>query len=270
MKLAVSNIAWERAEDDEVAELLRRENITGVELAPTKWRDDPYNQPAEDVEGLRRYWEDRGLQVSSLQALLFGKQELQLFGDESSRAALLDYLKRAIDFAARLGAGALVFGSPKNRARGDMPMADAMYVATDFLRELGEHAAPLGQLFCVEANPPEYSCDFINTTAEAVELCRRVNHPNIRVNADMGGMSLSSEDPKTEVLAAGSFIGHFHASEPHLVELSSASPHRKAAEGLRAIKYDRWVSVEMRGGPSDRVVAVQRAVRLAKSRYFDL
>jgi D-psicose/D-tagatose/L-ribulose 3-epimerase len=267
MKLAVSNIAWEAPEDDAVAKLLANVNVRGVEIAPTKWRDDPYEAPAEDVAAYRRYWEDRGLVVASLQALLFGKPDLHLFGTESSRATLLDYLKRSIDFAAGLGATALVFGSPKNRLRGELALTDAMYVATDFLRELGDHARDRGALFCVEANPPAYGCDFITRTSEAVELCRRVAHPNIRVNADLGGMIMADEDPKTEVIAGGSFVGHAHASEPHLAEFATTSLHRKAAEGLREIGYDRWVSIEMRAPGGDNLGALARAIRRAKTAY---
>ena len=75
-------------------------------------------QPRSDIAEYRRSWEDRGLQIVSLQSLLFGRSDLQLFGDDGVRAALADYLRRVIDFGAPLGAHALVFGSPKNRLRG--------------------------------------------------------------------------------------------------------------------------------------------------------
>ncbi len=161
----------------------------------------------------------------------------------------------------------MVFGSPKNRVRGDLPMPDALHIATDFLRELGEYAGSRGVLFCVEANPPGYGCDFITATAEAVELCRRVDHPAIRVNADLGGMTMAEEDPKTELLAARAYLGHVHASEPALAELGAGADHRKAGEALRTIGYDRCVSIEMRASQTDHLAAIQRAVRLAKSRY---
>ena len=168
-RLAVSNIAWEASENDAVAEVLRREGVAGVEIAPTKWRERPYEASASDVASYRRYWEDRGLRAVSLQALLFGRGDLQLFADERSRSQLSDYLRQAIDFAAALGAHALVFGSPKNRVRGDMPLSKATEIATGFFRDLGEHAHARGAALCIEANPPEYGCDFVTTTAEAID-----------------------------------------------------------------------------------------------------
>src|SRR5689334_25414305 len=111
-RLAVSNIAWEPSEDAAVVEVLRREGVTGVEIAPTKWREKPFDANAADVAAYRRSWEDRGLRVVSLQALLFGRPDLQLFASAESRRQLGDYLRRVIDFAAAVGAHAMVFGSP--------------------------------------------------------------------------------------------------------------------------------------------------------------
>ena len=89
-RLAVSNIAWEPQENDAVAEVLRREGVNGVEIAPTKWRARPFDATAEEIAEYRRGWEDRGLRIVSLQSLLFGRPELQLFGSDAVRAALAD------------------------------------------------------------------------------------------------------------------------------------------------------------------------------------
>jgi len=266
-RLAVSNIAWEPHEDDAVAEVLRREGVAGVEIAPTKWRPTPYDATPEDIADFRRSWEARGLQIVSLQSLLFGRSDLQLFGSPGVRAALADYLRRVIDFGAALGARALVFGSPKNRLRGSLEVAEATTIAAEFFRALGEHASAQRVAFCIEANPPEYGCDFVTTTAEAVALCAIVDHPGIRINADLGGMTLAGEDAEAAIGAAKKFVAHVHASEPHLGELGAAANHAAAARALREIGYDGWVSVEMRAAAHDNASAVERAVRIARAEY---
>ena len=267
-RLAISNIAWQPDEDDAVAEVLRREGITGVELAPTKWRERPLDASTDDVVAYRRTWEDRGLHVVSLQSLLFGRPDLQLFSDDAARVALADYLRRVIDFGALLGACALVFGSPKNRLRGSMTLKDATDIAAPFFHTLGTHASARGVAFCIEANPPEYGCDFVTTTAEAAELCAVVDHPGIRINADLGGMTLAGEDPLAAIQSTKAFVAHVHASEPHLAELGLVADHALAASALDAIEYDGWVSIEMRAGADgDNVGAVERAVRRAKREY---
>lgn len=271
MNLAVSNIAWDPSQDDEIAELLRREGVGGVEIAPTKWRERPLEAPSADAVLYRRAWEDRGLPIVSIQSLLFGRPDLQLFGDARSRADMLDYLRRVIEMSAWLDARAVVFGSPKNRLRGSLSMVAALDIAADFFRAIGDHARDHGVMFCIEANPPAYGCDFITTTQEAVDLCLVVNHPAIRLNADLGGITMSNEDVRPTLRAAASFLGHFHASEPNLAELGAAADHGAAAAGLEAIGYSGWVSIEMRSagaaGDNKNIAAVGRAVRRAKEAY---
>ena len=263
-RLAVSNIAWESHEDDLVAAVLRDEQVAAIEVAPTKWRERPYDASAPEVDAFRQSWADRGLRIASLQALLFGRPDLQLFGD--TRPALRDYLTRAIDFAAAVGPTALVFGSPKNRLRGSLPVDEANKIAVDFFRDLGARAVERGVVVCIEANPPEYGGDFVTTTAEAIALCAAVDHAGVAINGDLGGMTMSGEIPWTTIDAAAHMLGHFHASEPHLAELGTAADHASAAAGLSAIGYRRWISIEMRAA-GNNVERVRRAVRFAKEKY---
>ena len=265
-RLAVSNIAWQPGEDAAVVDVLQREAVTGVEIAPTKWREKPFDASAADIAAYRRAWEDRGLRIVSLQALLFGRPDLQLFASSESRLQLADYLRRVIDFASAVGAHAMVFGSPKNRLRGDLSMPDAMSIAADFLRDIGGYCAERGTAMCIEANPVEYGCDFVTTTAEAVALCRAVNHPGVRVNVDLGGITMSHEDVSAAIAGAGDVMGHYHASEPNLAEIGAASPHAEAGRALSDIGYARWISIEMRAH-GDNVAAVERAVARTKKAY---
>ena len=265
-RLAVSNIAWEVSETAEVVAVLRGEGVAGVEIAPTKWREKPFDASAADIAAYRRAWEDHGLRVVSLQALLFGRPDLQLFWSAQSRAALGEYLRRVIDFAAAVGAHAMVFGSPRNRVRGSLPMPDAMAIAADFLRDIGAYCVERGTAMCIEANPVEYGCDFITTTADAVALCRLVNHSGVRVNVDLGGITMSHEDPSTAIASARDVIGHYHASEPNLGEIGVASPHGDAGRALADIGYASWISIEMRAG-GDNVAAVRRAIAKTKAAY---
>lgn len=268
MRLAVSNIAWDASADDAAAEVLRREGARGIEIAPTKWRDAPYDAPATDVAALRRRWEERGLPIVALQSLLFGMPDLQLFSGERERAALADHLHKVADFAAAVGARSLVFGSPKNRVRGERPMDEAMTIARDFFRDLAPYARERDVFFCIEANPPEYGCDFITRTADAVRLCGFVDDPAIRVNVDLGGIALAKEDPADSVARAAKFVGHVHASEPHLAPLSSSDAHGRAASALVGMEYSGWISIEMRGlAPSEQLASLERAIRAAKGAY---
>jgi len=266
--VAVSNMAWDPADDAAVAAILRDEGCTGVELVPSKQWSDPAAASSSEIRDYRRAWEDRGLRIASLQSLLFARPDLMLFGDERMRRDLLDYLRAILDVGAELGARAVVFGSPKNRSRGALPVESAQAIATDFFRELGAHASARGVLFCVEPVSPVYGCDFLTTPAEALELVHHVSSPGVRVNADVGSLTTSAEDSATWLRDHIDLVGHVHASEPDLGEVHASPAHEGAARGLADARYDGWVSVEM----SARALApgldpIRRAAKFAKACY---
>ena len=259
MKLAASNIAWDPSEDDAVAAILRERGFTGVEIAPGKRWESPMDATKKEIAGYRAEWEKRGLQIVAMQALLFGRADLQLFGSVTVRRALREYLTGLIEMAHGLGAHALVFGSPKNRQRGKMPLKEATGIAVEFFRELGAIAVSRGCVICIEPNPTSYDCDFINTTAEAVALCEKIASRGVKVNGDAGAMATNSEDPAETIDAMLPWIGHFHASEPQLAEVGDGPVQRAAGDALRNEGYENWVSIEMRAGETDRLAALTRA-----------
>lgn len=259
-RLAASNIAWEPIEDDAVAAVLESHGFTGVEIAPTKRWESPIEASRKDIAAYRAEWAKRGLTIVAMQALLFGRSDLQLFGSSVVRRALREYMTGLIEMAHGLGAQALVFGSPKNRKRGKMPMAEANEIACEFFRELGALAVSRDCVICIEPNPPSYDCDFVNTTAEAVALCEAIGSRGVKVNGDGGAMAMLNEDPTTIIEHAPGWFGHFHASEPQLAEVSDGPFQRAAAAALHTANYTGWVSLEMRAATSgSRVEAVARA-----------
>ena len=250
MKLAISNIAWPRGEDEAAAELMRKAGVRGLEIAPTAVWPDPLTALASEVDAVREWWAERGIEVVALQALLFGHPELTVFGDEDVRSRTLDHLEGMMALAARLGARPLVFGSPKNRARGPIPVEEATGIATAFFLEAGKRAAAHGVVLCIEPNPIEYGCDFVNTTAEGIALTNAVAHPGFGLHLDAGALTLNQEPVAAAIVAAMPVLRHFHASEPGLTPVGSgSSDHASCAAALHAGGYDGWVSVEMRTAP---------------------
>lgn len=246
MRLAISNIAWPTGKDETVASLLHAHGVEGVELALTKVWPEPLVATAAEVHAYRALWEKKGLRIAALQALLFGKAHLALFGAESTRREMLDYLAGIIERAGWLGARALVFGSPKNRQRGEKSPSEARAIAVPFFRELGRIARRHGVWFCIEPNPSAYNCDFVTTVAEGIELVDAVDEEGFGLHLDTGGMTLTRDTPAVSITAAGERCRHFHVSEPFLVEVGAgATPHREYAEGLHARSYCGWVSIEM-------------------------
>jgi D-psicose/D-tagatose/L-ribulose 3-epimerase len=251
VRLGISNLAWRREEDAELVSELGGLGVDALEVAPTKLWDEPLAVPAETLAAYRG---EVGLPIVALQALLFGHPELRLF--DASRDATLAHLRGMCDVAAGLGAGVLVFGSPRNRQRGALAPDEACELAVAFFRELGAYAAERSVCVCVEPLPAELDTDFVNTAAEAAELVRAVDSPGIGLHLDSSSLHLNGEDP---LEAIGPGLRHFHASDVGYDVLGTTGvDHARCAEALRRAGYEGVVSAEVLAGEGsnrDRVLA---------------
>jgi sugar phosphate isomerase/epimerase len=270
MRVAISNIAWKVDEEPAVRDLLVRLGVRGVEVAPSKVGPAPDAIPADVARRYRDTWEERGIRIVAMQALLFGRPELAIFQGEGPRAALREYLSAVIELGGRLGARALVFGSPKNRRIEGLPRAEVERIAIPFFRDLGRVADANDTCLVVEPNPPSYGADWITDAKTAVELVEAVDHPGFGLHLDAGGLHLAGEGAP-EIARGGPWIRHFHASQPELAPLAPGGPvdHAAFAAALRELRYPRWVSIEMRevaGAPS-ALPYVERAVHHVESIY---
>lgn len=117
MRLAISNIAWDVSEDDAAASLLLRYGIDAIDVAPGKYFSIPAKTEDRDIAEVRGWWAARGIEITGMQALLFGTSGLNVFGSADVQHATLLYLAEVFRIGAGLGATRLVFGSPKNRDR---------------------------------------------------------------------------------------------------------------------------------------------------------
>jgi sugar phosphate isomerase/epimerase len=139
--------------------------------------------------------------------------------------------------------------------------------AIDFFGQLGDAAAAAGTVIVMEANPAEYGTDFVNRTAQAIDLVRAVDNPGFRLQLDCGCMTLAG-DPLSLIGEGMPLARHFHISEPGLGIIGSgAVDHATFARELRTHGYNRWVSIEMREGQPFSLDTLSGAISFALSAY---
>lgn len=246
MRLAISNIAWEVAQDEELVHLLKRYAVDAIDIAPGKYFPAPATATADEIARVRGWWSDRGIELTGMQSLLFGTTGLNLFGDAEVQNRMLDHLSAVCRIAGGLGASRLVFGSPKNRDRAGLEDEQAMEMATGFFRKLGDRARDSGVLICLEPNPTCYGANFMTTSAETADVVRAVAHPAIKMQFDTGALAINGEDPETVLATSAELIGHVHASEPNLVPLGEgATDHVRMRAALENYLPGHLVSIEM-------------------------
>lgn len=254
MKLAVSNIAWAAEQDAEVYRLMRDMGFTGLEIAPTRiFKENPYEDLAAARMWKKGLSEEYGFQIPSLQSIWYGRTE-RLFGTENEREILIEYTKHAVDFAEEIGCRNLVFGCPRNRQKSEG--ADEN-IAVRFFREIGDYAALHNVVIAVEANPPIYNTNYINTTASAIELIETVNSPGFLLNLDIGTMI---ENHETPAILSGKehLIHHVHISEPELKPVLQRDLHKELYSLLTGIGYQGYVSIEMKKTGIDMLLLAEK------------
>lgn len=219
LKLSISNIAWNVADDDKVAELLVSLNVSYIDTAPGKYFSDIKNVKNEEIIKVRQWWQDRNIQFAGMQSLLFGTTGLNLF-EIQTQQPMLHHLEKVCHIGSLLGATRLVFGSPKNRDRSKLDDNSTKDTALDFFNKLGNIAKSEGVIICLEANPVCYGTNFLTTTKETAEFVKELNHKNIRLQLDMGTVYTNHED-FSDIEKYAELIGHIHLSESNLAKFNS-------------------------------------------------
>lgn len=240
IQLAVGNIAWARQDDETVYAALQAAGFAGVEVAPTRvFSQQPYDQlnSAALFGGyLKNRW---GLSVPSLQSIWYG-QTGSIFQEQQAEE-LLDYTAGAYQFAHALHCPSLVFGCPKNRF---LPEGADPAAADSFFDRAGRLAERYGVRLAIEANPPIYT-NFLNGTAEAFALVKRLGNPGLAVNLDLSTM-LANGERLRDFVDDIKYVSHIHISEPNLAPIRPRPEHAELAMLLKAVGYKGFVSIEMR------------------------
>lgn len=242
MKLSISDIAWAAENDVEMYAYLQEVGFAGLEIAPTRiFPDAPYDKLVEAKEWASLLQEKYGLVVPSMQSIWYGHTE-KIFVSKENCQILINYTKKAIDFAEAIGCKNLVFGNPKNRDTEDV--AAVMPTAIDFFKVIGDYALEHNTVVALEPNPTIYNTRFMNYTEQAVEMAYKSSSDGIKVNVDFGTI-INNEEDINYLKQIPEYINHVHISEPGLNLIEKRELHHDLFDVLNEIHYDRFVSIEM-------------------------
>ena len=266
--LAVSSLAWPPAEMDAVLALLNALGCGGVEIAPfsvfNRW-----NGIADEARRLRASIEAQNLECVALQGVLFGAEDVSLFGTEAQRERLEAHLDHVAALAGILGARACVFGAPRQRDPGALGADEAWDMALGGLRRIGPAFDAVGSALAFEANARQYGCRFVSTTAEAARLVSEAACPGIALQIDTGTLFLEHEEPGVLDEAVPLAV-HAHVSEPGLQTVGAHGlDHEGIASVLHSNGYSGSLSVEMKHEDgADWRAAITGAVRFVQRVYL--
>jgi len=168
--------------------------------------DKPEDAFAPNLKAAR----ECGLPVLSANGFLPGS--LKSTGPDANHEGVLKFAETAFKRAKRAGIKTIVFGSSGSRTipEGfDHGKAEQQFIA--LLKKMGPLAKPYDVVVAVEPLQKRET-NFINTVPQGAKIVRAVNHPNIRLLADIFHM-LRMDEPPQHIRQASDVIVHLHIAE---------------------------------------------------------
>jgi D-psicose/D-tagatose/L-ribulose 3-epimerase len=191
----------------------------GLEIAPFTLSAAPEKISTGEAARIRRTVEASGLVVTGLHWLLVKPDGLSLTDpDAAVRARTLEVMMHLIGLCAELGGAVLVHGSPKQRqiAPGETHGV-ALARLGDALAQVALAAARVGVIYCIEPLSRQETA-LINTIAEAAELVRSIDHPNLRTMIDCSAAGQTETESIPSLIARWlptGLIAHLQVNDPN-------------------------------------------------------
>lgn len=218
--------------------------------------------PEDKFAHLARRVEHSGIECEACNN--FFPRTIRLTGNEARLNLALDYARKAMDRAARLGARIIVFGSAgaKNVPEGFSRDAAWSQIA-ELLENLGPIAARNDLVIAIEPIN-RLEANIVNLAAEGLRLARQVRHPNVQLLVDFYHLSMEHETPDI-ILEAGGTIRHVHFAglEGRRFPAETTPAGAIFFERLRDVQYPGRCSIE--AFTDDFAADARRALHLLRS-----
>lgn len=221
----------------------------GVELTLNDSHLHPLTSSTQRARDIRQFCQDNAINIVCLAAggdrlLSDVRYEPSLIcASPSGRAQRLDLLRRTMDIARVIEAPVVNFNSGLPTDLVDRQQA------TEHLQEaVSALLADADGLILVLEPEPDF---FIGTTTAAIDLITTVNHPNLRLNLDIGHVFCSEANPYEAIDRALPFSRHVHIEDiknrihHHEIPGDGDIDFLRVAASVKKAGYQHFISVEL-------------------------
>jgi D-psicose/D-tagatose/L-ribulose 3-epimerase len=242
LKYSISNLSWGKTPLTDVIPKLAIAGVHGVEIAPTAIWPDLDKISDEAVLDLKKYLQGHNLVVSGIQSLLYGHPELQLF-NQGCWKDLVKHLENVIRIGGLLGAEVAVFGSPKNRVKGNLEANQADDLAVILLNQLIPCLKENRIVLTLEPNAPDYGADYLMTYEDILQVSNRINSENVKPQIDTGCLWMMNKLPEKAYELQTPH--HIHLSTPNLEHVPGHFNFAPLISLMHATNFGGWTVIEM-------------------------
>ena len=100
--------------------------------------------------------------------------------------------------------------------------AEGVKRSCEILARVAEKAAASGITMGLEV-VNRYESNVLNTASQAVEMCKRIGAPNVKVHLDVYHMNIEESDIGQAIVDTGDDLGYFHTGDSHRGYMGSGS-----------------------------------------------
>ncbi|MCL2646386.1 MAG: sugar phosphate isomerase/epimerase [Phycisphaerales bacterium] len=251
MKLGFSTNAFKKTTLEDAIQVIGRIGYRGVEIMADVPHAYPPEMPPDRIKRLIQQLRDLKLEVSNVNAFtLFALGDTYhptwIEDDPALRKQRVLHTHNVMHLAFAIGAKTISLqpGGPQ----GTLKREDALKRYEDGLRSCLWTAEQLDIKLLIEPEPGL----MIQYSRECVDFLKQVNHPNLKMNCDLGHFYCMEEDPAKVLRECAPWIEHIHLED---IKANRVHQHRVPGEGamvwpeifaaIREIKYDGWLTVEL-------------------------
>ncbi|VTR97375.1 Xylose isomerase domain-containing protein TIM barrel OS=Planctomyces brasiliensis (strain ATCC 49424 / DSM 5305 / JCM 21570 / NBRC 103401 / IFAM 1448) GN=Plabr_0077 PE=4 SV=1: AP_endonuc_2 [Gemmata massiliana] len=257
MKLGMNLLLWTgqvTAEHFPLLAKLKAAGFDGVELPV-------FGGAPSDYKPVRAELDRLGLKCTTVTILT--KETNAASPDAATRQKAVEWLKTVVEINHVLGAETVCgpYHSAIGEFTGTGPTADEKKHSADVLRQVAEFAKQANLMMAVEYLN-RFECYLINTAAQAVELVKMVDHPNLRTMYDSFHAHIEEKDPAAAIRTIAPVLAHVHISENDRGIPGTGQVNWDDTFGALAdIKYDGWMTIESFGRALPDIAAATKVWR---------
>ena len=243
MKFGVNTFIWSGTFDPSNFGLLptiKEAGFDGVEI--------PLLRPKDlQAASIRKAVEANGLETNCCTALVDGFSLISDSPETRRRTQqhLKDVAKAAAEAGAKIVCGPLY--SPVGYLPGRRRTSDEWKWAVEGFQSVGETLAAHQVPFAIEPLN-RFETYFLNTAADAAQLAKEIDHPNIGILFDTFHANIEEKNIAAGYTTVGPYLKHVHTCENDRgIPGSGHVEWKEVFQALRSLDYDGWLTIESFG-----------------------